>query len=105
MSVVLKLDTKASLFEPIEVEIDGKLLRVKRITLADLERIQALQEKASAGSAAAIRESIGTLLEGDIGVIGELPLDMLAELITTVVERSVKPSAEEKNSSGPGDKS
>lgn len=105
MSVVLKLDTKTSLFEPIEVVIDGKTLRVKRITLADLERIQALQEKASAGSAAAIRESISTLLEGDVDIVGTLPLDMLAELISTVVERSVKPGVEEKNSSGPGDKS
>lgn len=101
MSVVLKLDTKASLFEPIEVEIDGVRLRVKRITLADLERIQELQEKASTGSAAAIRESISTLLEGDVSVVSALPLDQLAELISTVVERSVKPSTDEKNSSGP----
>lgn len=105
MSVVLKLDTTKSLFEPIEIEVDGTRLRVKRITLDDLEHIQALQERASAGSAAAIRESVSALLEGDVSIIGKLRLDQVAELIATVVERSVKPSAEEKNSSGPGDKS
>jgi hypothetical protein len=105
VSVVLKFDTTPSLFEPVEVEIDGKRLQVKRITLGDLERIQSLQDQASAGSAKAIRESLETLLVGDTAVLQALPLDKMAELITMVVEKSVKPGIEGKNSPGPGDQS
>lgn len=105
MSVVLKFDTTPSLFEPVEVEIDGTRLQVKRITLGDLERIQALQIDASAGSAKAIRESLETLLVGDTSVLTAMPLDKMAELISMVVEKTVKPGLEEKNLPGPGDKS
>ena len=104
VGVVLKLDTKASLFEPIEVEIDGQRFEVKRITLGDLEKIQSLQEKAAAGSATAIRESIEALLVGSsTKILKSLPLDKLSELIEVVVQKSVKPGIEEKNAPGPGD--
>jgi hypothetical protein len=102
MPVVLKLDTKPTLFEPIEVEIDDVRLRVREITLGMLERIQQLQADATAGSATAIRENLEALLEGDIGVLRNMPLSKLAQLITVVVERSIKPGTEEKNGSGPG---
>jgi len=104
VSVVLKLDTKASLFEPIEVEIDGQRFEVKRITLGDLEKIQSLQAQAAAGSATAIRESVEALLVGSTtDLLKSLPLDKLAELIEVVVQKSVKPGIEEKNAPGPGD--
>ena len=102
MPVVLKLDTKPTLFEPIEVEIDGVRLRVREITLGMLEQVQKLYAEAAAGSAVAIRENLETLLEGDTGVLKNLPLAKLAQLITVVVEKSIKPGTEEKNGSGPG---
>jgi hypothetical protein len=105
VSVVLKFETAPSLHEPVQIEIDGKVLEVKRITLSDLERIQALQTEAAAGSAKAIRESLETLLVGDVSIVGKMPLDKLAELIGAVVEQSIKPGLEGKNSSGPGEKS
>lgn len=105
MSVVLKFETATSLHEPVEIEIDGKILQVKRITLGDLERIQSLQDTAQAGSARAIRESLETLLVGDTAVLKDIPFDQLAELISMVVEKSIKPGIEGKNSPGPGDKS
>jgi len=103
MSVVLKLTTKPTLFEPVEIDIDGEILRVKPITLGGLERIQALQEKAGQGSIAAIREMIESLLEGKIEILSGLSLDSVVRLIEVAVEKSVKPGAEEKNSPGPGD--
>ena len=103
MSVVLKLDTKKSLFEPVEVEIDGVKLRVKEITLGTLETIQSLQADAAAGSAKAIRENLEALLEGKTDVLTKLPVSQLAKLIEVVVEKAIKPSVEEKNGSGPGD--
>jgi len=103
MSVVLKLTTKPTLFEPVEIDIDGEILRVKPITLGSLERIQALQEKAGQGSIAAIREMIESLLEGKIEILSGLSLDSVVRLIEVAVEKSVKPGTEEKNSPGPGD--
>jgi len=105
MPVVLKLDTKPTLFEPIEVEIDGKRLRVKEITLGTLERIQSLQVDLAAGSAKAIREALENLVDGDIKVLMDLPIGKVKELVTVLVEKSITASTEEKNGSGPGDKS
>lgn len=105
MSVVLKLNTKKSLFQPVDVEIDNVKLRVKEITLGTLETIQSLQTDAAAGSAKAIRENLEALLEGDTTILLKLPISQLAELISVVVEKAIKPSVEEKNASGPGDKS
>jgi len=105
VSVVLKFDTTPSLHEPVEVEIDSKRLQVKRITLGTLERIQALQVEAAAGSAKAIRESLETLLVGETAVLADMPLESLAELISAVVESALKPKPDSKNSPGPGEKS
>jgi hypothetical protein len=102
MPVVLKLDTKPTLFEPIEVEVDGVRLRVREVTLGMLEKIQTLQIAAAAGSAVAIRESLEALIDGDVGMLKDLPLAKLAQLITVVVEKAIKPGTEEKNGSGPG---
>ena len=49
-----------------------------------------------------------TLLVGeaaDIALLAKMPLEKLAELITAVVERAIKPGPEGKNSPGPADKS
>jgi hypothetical protein len=105
MTVVLKLDTKPSVFEPIEVEIDGILLRVKEITLGGLEKIQALQIDLNSGSAAAIRQTLETLLDGDLDVLRNLPLAKLRVLIESILTRAISPTAEEKNGSGPGSES
>lgn len=106
MGVVLSLDTKTSLFEPIEVEIDGRRYELKRITIGDLERIQTLQDVAAAGSVKAIREMLETLFVGDVtDVLRSLPLDKFTELVEVVVKKSVKPSAEEKNLPRPGGES
>ena len=105
MPVVLKLDTKPTLSEPIEIEIDGKRLRVKEITLGTLERIQSLQADLAAGSAKAIREALENLVDGDIKVLMDLPIGKVKELVTVLVEKSITASTEEKNGSGPGDKS
>jgi hypothetical protein len=107
MTVVLKLDTKSSLFEPIEVEIDGKKLLVREITLDTLEKIQDLQDDLAAGSAKAIREALESLVEigpGDTELLGKLPLRKIREFVTVLVEKSLTASPEEKNGSGPGDK-
>lgn len=102
MPVVLKLDTKPTLFEPIEVEIDGRLYKVKEITLGGLEQIQNLQAELTAGSAAAIRKALSALLEGDLEPFKDLQLAKIRKLIETLIERVLTASDEEKNGPGPG---
>ena len=103
MPVILKLDTKPSLFEPDEVEIDGKKYRVKELTLGDLEKIQVFQPDLDAGSAAAIVKTIGMLLEGDTAkIVQKLQMKKVQTLVKTLTERAVRLGDEEKNGSGPG---
>jgi hypothetical protein len=105
MTVVLRLDTKATLFEPNEIEIDGQLLKIKQITLSSLERIQNLQEGLAAGSAKAIREALENLVDGDVAPLLSVPIGKIKDLITILVEKSISAGLEEKNGSGPGAKS
>lgn len=102
MPVVLKLDTRPSLFEANEIEIDGHKYAVREITLGNLEKIQDLQGDLSAGSAAAIRKTLEALLEGDISVLKDLQLSKIRKLVNVLIERSINPPDEEKNGPGPG---
>lgn len=106
MPVILKLDSKPSLFEPLEIEVDGHLLRVKELGLRGLEKIQEMQADLNSGSAAAIIGTLKTLVEGDAAAfdsVKDLPLAKLRELLRVLMERSINPTDEEKNGSGPGD--
>ena len=102
MTVVLKLDTKPSLFNPIEVEIDGKIFRVKDLTLGSLERIQELQSALNEGSATAIRGILELLMEGEVSLLKDLSFRKIQKLIRVIVEKSMTAEDEEKNESGPG---
>jgi len=102
MTVVLKVDTKTSLHEPIEIEIDGKKLRVKPVTLRSLEKIQTLDHATQAGSIKAIRQALESLLEGDVSPLLDVPLGRVRAIVETLVEKSIKAGIEEKNGSGPG---
>lgn len=108
MPVILKLDTKPSLFEPLEIEVDGHKLRVKEIGLRGLEKIQEMQADLNSGSCAAIMGTLKTLVEGSnkaLEAIKDLPLSKLRELLRVLMERSIRPTEEEKNGPGLGDAS
>lgn len=102
MPVVLKLDSRPSLYEPQRVEIDGKMFTIKELTLGSLERIQEIQPDLQAGSGAAIRKALEMLLEGEIALLKDLPLRKIKLLVETLVQRAINPTDEEKNGSGPG---
>lgn len=102
MAVVLKLDTKPSLFEANEIEIDGHKYAVKEITLGALEKIQGLQADLAGGSAAALRLVLESLIEGDISVLKDLQVPKIRKLVNVLLERAISPPDEEKNGQGPG---
>lgn len=105
MSVDLKVDSKTSLFEPVEIEVDGVTLRVRTQTLKTLKMIQKLWTDMQAGSAEAISAGLGALFDGDVSVLDELPLTELTKVIEFAIKKSVTPEKDAKNPSGPGDKS
>jgi len=104
MSTILEIDTTKSLYKSAEIVIDGQVFRVKTITLGALEEVQRLQVDAQAGSAAAIRQMIESVLEGPTELLLKLTLDQVARVIEAAVRKAVTPGAKEKNGRRPGPK-
>jgi hypothetical protein len=107
MTARLKIDTKETLFDPIEVEIDGKVIKVRTLTIRDLQKIQELEKEAVAGSVKAIKEMILSRLEtDDPEVLDHLQMPQLKTLIDFVVTKAMGggggTEGEAKNASGPG---
>jgi hypothetical protein len=102
MTVVLEIDTTKSLFEPIEIKIDGKLFRVRELTLGMLEEIQKFQTETAEGSAGAIRKQLETLVEGNAEAFGKLTMSQLEKVMSVIVEKSLRPKEPEKNAQKPG---
>lgn len=106
--IIHKTDTNPSLFEPLEIDIDGRVYKVREMTLGALEDIQALQAEMAAGSATAIRRMLETIIVGEIDatVLRSLSLVKVQRLINAIVEKAMKPGEQEKNGHGPaGDQS
>lgn len=104
MTTVLEIDTTKSLYKSAEILIDGQTFRIKTITLGALEDVQRLQVDAQAGSAAAIRQMIESVLEGPTELLLKLTLDQVAKVIEAAVGKAVAPEAKEKNGRRPGPK-
>jgi hypothetical protein len=104
VSTVLEIDTTKSLYKSAEILIDGQIFRIKTITLGALEDVQRLQADAQAGSAAAIRQMIESVLEGPTELLLKLTLDQVASVIEAAVGKAVAPEAKEKNGRRPGPK-
>jgi hypothetical protein len=102
MPVVLKFDTTESLHDQVDIEVNGTVLHVKRITLKTTRRIQQLWTDMRAGSAEAIGEGLKALFDGDTSVLEDVPIMKLREIIEGAIEAASKPGIEEKNGSGPG---
>ncbi|MCJ7828580.1 MAG: hypothetical protein MUP81_02435 [Dehalococcoidia bacterium] len=102
MTTVLEIDTTKSLYKSSEILIDGTTFRIKTITLGVLEAIQLLQKDAEAGSVAAIRKMIESVLEGPTELLLKLTVPQVAEVIEAAVGKAVAPKGKEKNGRRPG---
>ncbi len=99
----LKIDTKKSLYDPIEVEIDGKVYKVKKITRPLLKKIGEYDKAVAEGDL----ESAYKRLELFIGkhkILSELSLNELIEITNFVITNLFKPTREEKNLQRPEEK-
>ena len=96
-----KVNTKTSLFEPVEIEIDGKIFKVKKITKEINQQIIELDKKAREGDSEAIFQRL-ELLIGPSKEFNNLGLDEVVSITKFISENILRPTPIEKNSSRPG---
>jgi len=101
----LKINTKTSktLYEPLEVEINGKVYKVKPVGRSMLRSIQELDEEVKKGNLDAAYERL-ELLIGKHKVIDNLVIEDLASITDFITKNLFRPAKKAKNSQGPGEK-
>jgi len=99
----LKIDTQKSLFKPIEVEIDGKVFEVKRLTRTVAQEIEKFSKQINDGQLDAAYLQLEMFL-GEDEAIGNLDLHQVNEITRFIVKNIISPEEEEKNAPKPGDK-
>jgi hypothetical protein len=99
----LKIDT--SLFEPIEIEIDGKVYEARRLTRDVFKEIQALDEEISAGNIEAGYKLLEMLLGQEaVDVISGLDISIVNQICDFIVNRVATTGEAEKNGPKSGGK-
>jgi len=100
----LKVDTSTTLYEPLEVEIDGKTFKVRRITRDLLRAISAMDVEVQGGQADLVYDRLALLLEEKAApAIDKLDLLEVRRVMEFITENAFKVSKEEKNGSRLGD--
>jgi len=101
----LTIDTKDSLFDPIEIAIDGETFVVNRLTRPLLLKIEELMKAIQGGSFDAGFRVLELLLgEKAFAVISELDLTQVNKISKFITGSITQTTDEEKNGSKPGDK-
>ena len=98
----LTIDTKKSLFEPVEVEINGKVFKVKKIDRETLKKITELDIETQAGNLDAAYRRL-ELMIGKQAVVSSLAIEELIEITQFIIGNIFRPSKQEKNLPGPGE--
>lgn len=99
----LQINTKTSLslYDPLEVEINGKVFKVKPVGRNMIKRIGELDAEVRKGNLDAAYERL-ELLIGKHKVIDELILEDLIEITDYITHNLIRPKRKEKNLQGPG---
>jgi len=97
----LKIESEKSLYQPIEVEIDGHIFSLKKVTQKMLGEIGRLDEEIPKGNLEAAWQRLEVLF-GPSKLFAKLDIFQVGEIIRFVVRSIVAPEAEEKNGQGPG---
>ena len=99
----LKIDT--SLFEPIEIEIDGTVYESKRLTRNIFLEIERLTSAVEGGNIEAGYKILELLLgEKCVKVISNLDISIVNKITKFITDNASTVGQEEKNGSTPGGK-
>ena len=106
----LKISTKKSLYKPITIEIDGKVLEARPLNRKLLEEIHKIEKDISSGKTHRAYDEL-KLIFGDHPEFDQLDIRYVNEIILYVTRKIYAPeklppeeTEEEKNLKGPGDK-
>jgi len=106
----LKISTKKSLFKPITIELDGKVLEAKPLNRSLLAEIQKIEREVRSGKTHRAYDEL-KLIFGDHSEFDQLDIRYVNEILSYVLKKIYSPEKlppeepeEEKNSKGPGDK-
>src|SRR4030043_167409 len=97
----LSIDTGASIYEPIEVEIDGKIFRLRKLAHKDFSELEALDKKVMEGHLVAAYERLDILFGPDESFL-KLDIHQVGEIIRFVAAQILNPEKKEKNLPKPG---
>lgn len=97
----LKIDTRASLYEAIEIEIDGQAFQVLRLNRDRIESIELLDQRVAAGELPAAYDRLELFLgEGAREPVKRLSVSEIIRITQFIVGALFK--ADQKNEPGPG---
>ena len=98
----LKIESEKSLYPPIEVEIDGQVFSLQRVTQKMLMEIGRLDEEIPKGNLEAAWKRLEVLF-GPNELFSKLDIFQVGEIINFVVRSIVMPEAGEKNGFRPAE--
>jgi hypothetical protein len=99
------LDDVKSVYEPLEIEFEGKVYRVREPSMDGWEEIEAIEAQIKTGAIgafSAIRRQLQLFL-GDEPFLGKIDRHQAESLLRGIVKAVIQPQEKEKNGPGPGD--
>uniref|UniRef100_A0A6M3MFG3 Tail assembly chaperone n=2 Tax=viral metagenome TaxID=1070528 RepID=A0A6M3MFG3_9ZZZZ len=99
----LTIDLEKSLYPPIEVEIDGKIFVLKKVTQKMLKKIGQLDEEIPKGNLEAAWERLEVLF-GPHKIFSNLDIFQVGQIIGFVIKSIMTTDKEEKKASRPEEK-
>lgn len=97
----LTVDTKASLYEPVEVEIDGKIFQVKKMTKEIIQKLAELDALVRKGKTYAIFQRV-ELMIGKSEEVSRLGVGEAIKIMKFIIDTAFNPEPAEKNLLRPG---
>ena len=102
---ILKLSTKTSVYDPIEIEIDGNVYRVKSLSNAVFKKMNDFEPRARRGNMDALYSQVKILLDAPEKLIDNLDVRDVRKIINHIIKKiyQVKETEEQKKVTGPGE--
>jgi len=96
----LTIELEKSLYPPIEVEINGQIFTLKRITQRMLSEIGHLDEEIPKGNLEAAWKRLEVFF-GPSEIFSQLDIFQVGDIIRFIIRSIIAPETEEKNASRP----
>ena len=97
----LVINTEKSLYKPIEVEIDGKVYKVRKLTRDVLQKVEGFDKDVSSGNLDAAYGRLEFLLEAKVKTFNGLIVQEVGEITEFITKAAFSPEKSEKNESRP----